>query len=105
MNQKGFIPSIIAVAIVLLAAFLSQQPQFSVFGGSAAGAVERQGIESLEKARVWFTANIYPRVERGGQALQAEAQEQKDNAVKKVWEKFKNYFAEKFQNLSGTKVE
>jgi hypothetical protein len=109
MNQKGFIVNIVMIAVVLGLVFVSQLPQFKgIWKDTDKKAV--QTLNSLsDSLSEYLYAKIYPYI--GGEVAKREAiakeeiATQKDGAVKTVWEKIKNYFAEKFSEFSGTKVE
>lgn len=109
MSSKGSIQNIVIIAVILVAVFLSQQLYFKVVGESIYAEASKRGVEYWSKAKGWFGVSIYPRVsgEVGGiQSTVAKGiTEQKNNLAQNIWEKIKNYFAEKFSNISGTKVE
>lgn len=108
-KQRGFIKSILIIITILIVVFLSQQPYFRPIGKN----LFSRGTERINpywlKTNEWINKNIYPRVsreveERGG-AVKEEVQKQKDIAVQSIWQKIKNYLAEKFSKFSGTEVE
>jgi len=112
VNQKsnrGFIQYIVLIAVVLGVVFLSQQPFLHPYEKKAYAVVSEQANLYWTKASLWFTASIYPRVAQEvanrGEPLQSAVVEQKNNLAQSVWENIKNFFAEKFSKVSGTKVK
>lgn len=109
MKLKVFTKNIIIVAIILAVVFMSQRSDFRQFGEKLYSQAAEQINNYTPKLSSWFMANVYPKVgggaERGKEVIEKEFIGQKDNAAKNIWEKFKNYLAEKFSKMSGTKVE
>lgn len=99
--NRGFIINILAIGVVLGIVFLSQG---SVMRQTAADS-ESTTSRFLGNARNWFLAQVYPRVSGGVDLAQDKITEQKDIAAENIWDKIKNYLAEKFSKYSGTKVE
>lgn len=100
-NKKGVMGYAFAIIVVMAVVFLSQQPQFKSLGSNANPYVAKMGN--------WLSANVYPRLDRevatrGGE-ITKEITEQKDSAVKNIWQNFKKYFSEKVLKFSGTQVE
>ena len=93
------------IMALLAIVFLGQQTYFQKFGPE----VTKTGSQYLENGKNWFDANIYPRAaneaQKRGEEVKKEVAAQKDVAAQNLWEKIKSYFAEKFSNFSGTKVE
>lgn len=106
---KGVIKNGIIIIVILALAFISQQHFFDSYGKNTLSFAGQQASLYWHKVGEWFSATIYPRVQKEaaerGQPLKEEVEKQKDNAVKIIWENVKNYFAEKFSKVSGTKVE
>ncbi|MBI2050116.1 MAG: hypothetical protein HYT35_01515 [Candidatus Staskawiczbacteria bacterium] len=98
MKQKSFIQNIAVIVILLITVFLSQQPYFSEFGRAY-----------WVKATDWFENNVYQKisgeVEQKSVFVQQEVEKQKNNVAQNIWERFKNYFAEKFSKTFGTQVK
>lgn len=108
-KRPGFVKHVIIIAVILTVVFLSQQPYFEKIGSNLYSKTAEKTGPYWEKTSNLFKASIYPKasgeaVERGG-ALKEEVEKQKNNAAKSVWGRVKNYLAEKFSKISGTKVE
>ncbi|MBM3206433.1 MAG: hypothetical protein FJZ43_02340 [Candidatus Staskawiczbacteria bacterium] len=108
-NNRGVIKYFIIIAVILSVLFLSQQEFVKPFGKSFYSWSKNETNKYWSKSTNWLGASFYPKlskeVESRGEPLKNEVITQKDNAVKNIWEKVKNYFAENFSNLTGTKVE
>ncbi len=104
-KKKGIIKYIIIIAVILAVVFLSQQVYLSNIGKN----LYSQGNKYWTEADQWLKTNIYPmigkEVENRGEEAKEEIAKQKDNALKSLWEKIKNFLAQKFSKFSGTKVE
>src|SRR3989344_6932379 len=100
MKLAVFIKNIIIITVILTIVFLSQASDLGRFGNGLYIQTTEKISEYGLKSSNWFKVNIYPRigggVEKGKESIEKEVNKQKDVAVKSVWEKFKNYFAEKF---------
>jgi len=109
MNQGGVIKYVLAIAVVLALVFLSQQTQYRQIGKNLFEKVESWVSPAAQKAYNWASENVFSKigqnVQSGGEAIKNAAEEQKNNLMQGVWEKIKNYFAEKFSNATGTKVK
>ncbi|OGZ62974.1 MAG: hypothetical protein A3C58_01410 [Candidatus Staskawiczbacteria bacterium RIFCSPHIGHO2_02_FULL_34_10] len=108
-HERGLIKNIVIIAVLLAVVFLSQSSSFRPI----AQIIYNQASEKISPytagAGNWFKANIYPRIKseaakRGEEAAQ-EITTQKDNVAQNLWEKIKNFFAEKFSKFFGTKVK
>lgn len=116
MDFKTLTKNGLALAIVLAVVFLSQKSPDNLPSDKVKKFGEElyfRGItiakEYWAKSADWFMSNIYSRAskeaaERGG-AVKEAVEKQKDNLARMSWKKIKNYFAEKFSKLFGTKVE
>lgn len=104
-----FFASILIIIFILAVALLSQQHFLDPIGEKVYSWTSEKVGSQFSMASDWFKKNIYPRViqeaQDRGEPLKKEAITQKDNAVKTIWNKIKNYFAETFSKISGTKVE
>lgn len=113
MREKGFIQYITIIIIILVIVFLSQQPYFRGYGKNISREVEALVGSYWLKTAEWTKINIYPKiggeVAKRGEALKEEVAEkiteQKNNFVKNIWNKFKNYFANIFLKTTGTQVQ
>ena len=114
MKNRRFIQNIVIIAVLLAIVFLSQQTYLRKIGNNLYfqnlyPQLKEQVISYKNSITDWFKINIYPRVNREvaekGEVVKEEISKQKDNIVKITWEKIKNYFAEKFSKVFGTKVE
>lgn len=108
-QTRGFIQNIVMIAILLAVVFLSQQSYTQTFGKNWATQIEKKSGAMWQKANDWFKVNIYPKAtqeaqKRGAPLTQAITQ-QKDMVAQTIWEKIKNYFAEKFSTIFKTKVQ
>lgn len=105
MRERGFIKNIVIIIVILVVVFLSQQPYFKPVGENMYATSQSYWSKTVD----WFKTNIYPRVSgevtKRGEPLKQEITNQKNNAVQTLWESIKNYFAEKFSNFFGTKVQ
>jgi len=105
-KENGFINYIAAIIIVLVVAFLSQQPNFREFGTNIYGQAESQVRSLYERASGWVMATIYPKinseVEKRGQAIEGELNQQKNNLMQNAWDNIKNYFADIFSKTTGS---
>lgn len=109
MKLRILTKNIIIIAVILTVVFLSQQPSFARYGGDLYALGTQKAGQYWLEGKDWFKTAIYPGanrgVENGKDIIEKEIVKQKDVAAKNIWEKFKNYFAEKFSKMSGTKVE
>ena len=109
MRQKVFSKNIIIIGIILTAVFLSRQPYFIQKGSFWIARGQQIGAEYQQKLSDWFKAGIYPSLsseaEKRGGMLAEEAQKQKDNVLKRIWNKIRNYFSGKVYETFGTEVE
>lgn len=113
MSEKGFIKNIIVNIVIILAilavVFLSQSPRFSKYGKEWFEKTNGYINFLWQKADNWVWQNAYPKAaqeaQKRGEAVQQEAQKQKDAAAQNIFDKVKNFLAEKFSALSGTKVK
>ena len=101
MKKVIIIKNIVIVVVILTVVFLSQQPYLKPIG---------KNLSSYWKnSNNWLGKNAYSKISRGVAGVQDTTKtmisEQKDNIAQIVWEKVKNYFAEKFSKVFGTKVE
>jgi hypothetical protein len=107
--QQVFIKSIIIIAVLLAVIFLSQQPYSRELGKSFCGKAKALVAPALEKmyktSSNYVTSRFAPQVEKGKVEIQQKVIEEKNNLNKSIWENIKNYFAETFSKISGTKVE
>jgi hypothetical protein len=103
-NIGRLIKYLIIITIILVVAFLSQQPYFRPKTGTV-----QQNRASWSILTDWFSSNIYPRVstevaKRGAEAKE-EVAKQKNVAVQGIFEQIKNYLAAQFLKFSGTEVK
>lgn len=97
MKEKGFINYLVAIGVVLGAAFLSQQAFFKgkveTFYNNPAG---KEVSKYLSGAGQWVNDNLYARVTREvqnrGEALTGELNKEKQNVAQSIGAKIKNYF-------------
>lgn len=109
MKLRIFTKNIIIITVILIVIFLSQKSGFKrSIGNLYSQAIEKYSNYGLG-LKSWLMANIYPMVGRGAdigkEVVEKEVVKQKDVLTKNFWKKFKNYLAEKFSKISGTKVE
>jgi hypothetical protein len=108
-GKKYPILNILAVIAILTAAFLSQEPYFKENGKKFYSQINGQITDYWKKAEKWLKTNIYPKViseaEKRGGEITKEINNQKNNIAQIIWEKLKNYFAEKFYEFFKIKVE
>ena len=106
---KKLVKNILVITAILLTVFLSQSPYFRPFGEVFYKRGAEYASPYWSNASGWLKANIYPRVsggvQTGGEVVSKEVVKQKNNFAAALWENIKNYFAEKFSKISGTKVE
>lgn len=109
MKLRILTKNIIIIAVILIVVFLSQQSSFEQYGGNLYILGTEKVGEYWLKGSDWFKTSVYPKAsggaETGKEIIEKEIVKQKDAAAKNIWEKIKNYFAGKFSNLFGTKVE
>jgi len=111
--ENGFINYIAGIIIVLVIAFLSQQPYFRGFGANIYNQAEMQIEALLAKGQEWVATNVSPKVEskingevaKAGEQAKTEIEKQKNNLMQNAWDNIKNYFANIFSKATGTKVE
>ncbi len=112
MDTKAFFKNLAIIAIIFVVLFLSQLPYFRQRGNGSNGTYS-QGIAQLNsywlKANDWVKAYLGPKVSRevakDKVTATQEFTKQKDYLVQNIWEKIKNYFAQKFSAIFGTKVK
>lgn len=109
MKEEGFIQNIVLIIVLLTVVFLSQQSFFRPVENNLYSMVSQKIGSPASKIGDWLRASLYPKVSgevtKGGVAAVQEINNQKNIAAQNVWEKIKNYFAEKFSNISGTQVK
>ena len=100
--------NIVIIAMIFTVAFASQQPYFRATGKDFSDKARHQGDIYWSKASAWFSTNVYPRVSGEVGKIQENATQeitkQKNNVLQNIWEKCKNYFAQKFSETFGTEV-
>lgn len=107
--QKGIVKNIIVIIILLTIVFLSQQAFTQPIGKQIFSQISEKTGGYVAKVGDWLKTKINPdinkEVQDRGEKAQEELIKQKDGAVKSIWGNIKNYFAEKFSKIFGTKVE
>ncbi len=108
-KSGGFIKNIVVVVVLLAIVFLSQSPSFRPIAQNTYNQATKNIGPYIDNGKAWFAANVYPRVSQEvasrGEVVKQEVSTQKNNAAQNIWETIKNYFAEKFSKISGTKVK
>jgi predicted PurR-regulated permease PerM len=106
---KNIILNVVIILVILAVVFLSQQSRFMKFGKDWFQKADAYINFLWQKADNWVWQNAYPKAaqeaQKRGEAVQQAAQQQKDAAAQNIFDKIKNYLAEKFSSLSGTKVK
>ncbi len=107
--KRGFVKNIIAIIIILVVVFFSQRPEFREYGKGLYSQVTAQGQSWWQGAYSYAEKNVFSKiggeVGKGEEAVKEKITEEKNNFVKNIWEKIKNYFANIFSKTTGTKVE
>jgi hypothetical protein len=97
MKQEGFIKYIVIIIVILIVAFLSQQSYFKGYGKSFSETASGTFMGYWAKGSDWVRANIYPKigfeVEKRGEIITNEVNQQKEKISESVGEKIKNYFS------------
>ena len=95
--------------MVLSIAFLSQQAFLGPIAANILATISKTMAPYISKLGSWFGASVYPKVSGEVSTVQQktvqEITTQKNNVMQMIWQRIKNYFAEKFSNISGTKVK
>jgi len=95
--EKKFIFSIIAIVIVLGAVFLSQQAFSGGFGSMLISNATDQAKAYMAKGSDWAKSTIYPKisgeVQKRGEAIKNEVEQEKNKISESIGEKVSNYFS------------
>ena len=102
MEFNIIIRNLVIIVAILGIAFLSQLPDLRYVG-------KKWYPEAKEKTYGWLGLNLYPKIvgdlQKKGEEVKQGAIDVKDNFFISIWENIKKYFAEKFTQTFGTKVE
>ncbi len=105
-KEQGFIKYIVIIAVILAIVYFSQQPYFRGYGQdlySKASAVV-QGY--LSKGSNWAKDSLLPKiggeVDKRGELIKTEVEQQKQNISETVGEKIKNYFSGVVDSVFGS---
>lgn len=109
MRQDGFIKNIVMIAIVLAVVFLSQKSVQNPFVSQITLKAQEDAKTYSHQASDWVLAKILPHanqeVQSRGESVQKAVVAEKNNLVNNLWDNVKNYSAQKFSQIFGTKVE
>ena len=103
--EKRFIISIIAIVTILVVVFLSQQSYFETLGKNLiSGAADR--VNGYVSAGTnWISSDVYPKitgeVEKRGEMIQNEINQQKQDITESVGKKIQNYFSGVANSILG----
>jgi hypothetical protein len=103
------IRNIIIIAVIILIVFLGQKPYFQKQGtiwlqkADSYISPYKQKIDDFIKNQV--LGRVGGEVDKKKQEITQELSAQKEKVSQDLWQQIKNYFAEKYSNLVGTKVE
>lgn len=107
--KKGFIKNVLAVIVVLVIVFLSQQPNFREYGKDLYDQAVAQGQSWWHGAYSYVEQNVFSKiggeVEKKKEAIQEELQQEKNKISENIWQKIKNYFADIFSKATGVNVQ
>ena len=107
MRISTTVRNIIIIIAILVMAFLSQQSYLKSLGPKTV----EQGNTYWQKTLNWIglggdtPEKIGDDLQKKGEEVKQGAVDVKNNFLISMWENIKKYFAEKFSNLFGTKVE
>ncbi len=95
--QKKIIFSIVAIIIVLVIVFLSQQAYLRGFGKTLVSDATNQAQSYLAKGSDWAMAKIYPtisgEVQKRGDIIKNEVNQGKQKVSENIGQKISNYFS------------
>lgn len=95
--KKKFIFFIIMIIIVLAIVFLSQQAYTRGFGKTIISDAANQTEAYLSKGSNWALSNIYPKisgeVQKRGDIIKSEVNQEKQKISENIGTKIKNYFS------------
>ncbi len=95
--QKKIIFSIIAIIIVLVVVFLSQQAYFRGIGKTLISDATNQAKAYLAKSSGWAMSKIYPTisqdVQNRGDMIKNEVNQEKNKVSENIGTKIGNYFS------------
>lgn len=102
---KKIIFYIILIAVILFLVFLSQNAISGKFGGAMISGATDQASEYLTKGSNWVSSNIYSKitgeVEKRGEEIQNELNQQKEKVTEGIINKVENYFSGVANSLAG----
>jgi len=96
-QDKGFIKYIVIIAVILIVIFLSQQAYFKGIGKNI--FLQGSGVaqEYLSKGSDWAQNSVYPKisgeVQKRGDMIKNEINQEKEKISQTIGEKIKNYFS------------
>lgn len=97
MEQEGFIKYIVIIAVILLVAFLSHQAYSWGTGKTFISGATDQASVYLSKGSNWVTSQIYSKisgeVQKRGDIIKTEINQEKEKISENILEKTKNYFS------------
>ena len=95
--QKSIIISIIAIIIILVVAFLSQQAYSRGVAKTIVSAATNQASTYVGKGSDWVISKIYPKisgeVQKRGDIIKNEVNQEKNKVSQNIGEKISNYFS------------
>jgi hypothetical protein len=97
MNEKGFIKYIVIIIVILVIAFLSQQLFSRSNENTFISDTANQIGTYLAKGSNWAVSNIYPKisgeVQKRGDMIKNEVDQEKNKISESIGEKISNYFS------------
>ena len=95
--KRKFIFYIIAIIIILVVVFLSQQAYFRAVGENLISDATNQAGAYLANGSNWVISKVYPKisgeVQKRGDIIQTEINQEKNKITENILEKTKNYFS------------
>lgn len=90
--------NIVIIAVIVFIIFLGQQPYF-----------QEQGKFWLQKVNAYIGPYwqkwVSGEVDKRKEIITQEIEKEKEKISQSIWQQIKKFLAEKFSNISGTKVE
>ena len=95
--QKSFIFSILAIVLILVVVFLSQQVYSRVVGKTLVSAATNQASIYVAKGSNWVDANVISKIggeaQKRGDIIKNEVTQEKNNVSQNIGQKISNYFS------------
>jgi hypothetical protein len=96
-NERGFIKYLVIIFVILVIVFLSQQAYLRGFGKTLVSDATNQVKPYLAKGSNWVMSKIYPtisgEVQKRGDAIKNDVNQEKNKVSQTLGEKIKNYFS------------